>query len=147
MERAQHAMGWTWSEKIIMANDNQQSSAPLPSLTDSLEQAAQSHKGTDLGGLIQWAILHIQDQREAIEMKESEVAFLLCENRKMHASIAAIMAKADDLSALAYNAHPTRDYVGTVDTAPHINIMGGHYRDPDYLRGKMASSHKDTRGK
>ena len=36
-------------------------------LITALQTHGQQHKGTDLGGLLQWAILHIQSQNEAIE--------------------------------------------------------------------------------
>ena len=36
-------------------------------LITALQTHGELHKGTDLGGLLQWAILHIQSQAEAIE--------------------------------------------------------------------------------
>lgn len=36
-------------------------------LITALQTHGQLHKGTDLGGVLQWAILHIQNQAEAIE--------------------------------------------------------------------------------
>lgn len=36
-------------------------------LIAALQTHGEVHKGTDLGGLLQWAILHIQNQAEAIE--------------------------------------------------------------------------------
>jgi hypothetical protein len=36
-------------------------------LIAALQTHGQLHKGTGLGGLLQWAILHIQSQAEAIE--------------------------------------------------------------------------------
>lgn len=113
--------------------------------TKQLQQAAQAHKGTDLGGLLQWAALHIENQQEALCQQGAEIDFLTQENKKMHAAIKGIMQKADDLSAAAYNAHPVRDYVGAVDAAPYINIMGAHYKDPEYMRGKLPAPHIDTR--
>ena len=118
-------------------------------LINRLTQAKDHHHGTDHGGLLQWAILHIESQSEALDGKEQEIEFLLTENRKMHAAIKGIMAMADSLSAAAYDAHPLRDYVGAVDTAPHINLMGGHYKDPDYRKGGasgLATTHVDVRG-
>ena len=117
-------------------------------LIERLNQAKDQHHGTDLGGLIQWAILHIEEQNECIEERNQEVEFLLLENKKMHAAIKGIMAMADALSGAAYDAHPTRDYVGAVDTAPHINIMGSYYKDPDYRKGGkagLATTHVDLR--
>ena len=49
----------------------ERSSAERNTLTTDLITALQTHgqlhKGTDLGGVLQWAILHIQNQAEAIE--------------------------------------------------------------------------------
>ena len=36
-------------------------------LITALQTHGQQHKGTDLGGLLQWAVLHIQSQADAIE--------------------------------------------------------------------------------
>lgn len=36
-------------------------------LIENLTQAGQLHKGTDLGGLLQWAVLHIQNLDEALK--------------------------------------------------------------------------------
>lgn len=36
-------------------------------LIAALQTHGEVHKGTDLGGVLQWAILHIQSQAEAIE--------------------------------------------------------------------------------
>ncbi len=36
-------------------------------LITALQTHGELHKGTDLGGVLQWAILHIQSQAEAIE--------------------------------------------------------------------------------
>ena len=36
-------------------------------LITSLQTHGEAHKGADLGGVLQWAILHIQSQAEAIE--------------------------------------------------------------------------------
>ena len=38
----------------------------MSELTDRLAKAGEQHKGTDLGGLLQWAVLHIADQDEAL---------------------------------------------------------------------------------
>lgn len=38
-----------------------------PDLIAALQTHGQMHKGTDLGGVLQWAILHIQSQAEAID--------------------------------------------------------------------------------
>lgn len=118
-------------------------------LIERLNQAKTRHHGTDHGGLLQWAVLHIESQSEALEEKEQEVQFLLAENRKMHEAIKTIMAMADSLSAAAYSAHPTCDYVGAVDMAPHINLMGSYHKDPDYMKdgaAGLATTHVDVRG-
>ena len=39
----------------------------MSELTDSLRAHGQRHMGTDLGGLLQWAALHIDAQDEALK--------------------------------------------------------------------------------
>ena len=49
----------------------------MSDLTDSLRAHGQQHQGTDLGGVLQWAALHIDNQDEAL------AAYLLAK-RAMH---------------------------------------------------------------
>lgn len=46
----------------------------MSELTDSLRAHGQRHLGTDLGGLLQWAALHIDAQDEALEEVRAEYA-------------------------------------------------------------------------
>ena len=40
----------------------------MSDLTEALRTHGQQHRGTDLGGLLQWAALHIESQDEIIAM-------------------------------------------------------------------------------
>ena len=43
----------------------------MSDLTEALRTHGQKHRGTDLGGLLQWAALHIESQDEALaELRE-----------------------------------------------------------------------------
>ena len=43
----------------------------MSELTEALRTHGQQHRGTDLGGLLQWAALHIESQEEALaELRE-----------------------------------------------------------------------------
>lgn len=104
----------------------------MSELTDKLRAAGEQHKGTDLGGLLQWAALHIDSQDEALsellaEHAEEESERLRLE-RAMHAAKQAIEAA---LSAVTAQACPPIE-LGR-DLVPHINLMAGH-GDPDYLK-------------
>lgn len=46
----------------------------MSELTDSLRAHGQRHLGTDLGGLLQWAALHIDAQDEALAAQMDELA-------------------------------------------------------------------------
>ncbi len=46
----------------------------MSELTDSLRAHGQRHMGTDLGGLLQWAALHIDAQDEALAELREEYA-------------------------------------------------------------------------
>ena len=46
----------------------------MSELTDSLRAHGQRHLGTDLGGLLQWAALHIDAQDEALAELREEYA-------------------------------------------------------------------------
>lgn len=119
---------------------------PAGIICERLTMAADTAQDHELEKLLRWAAMHIQDQQEVIEAGNNEEAYLLAENKAMHASIKVIMQQADDLSAAAFDAMPKRDYVGTVDSSGYINIMGVHHKDPDYMtKGGLPTAHKDTK--
>lgn len=113
-------------------------------LITQLRQHGEAAKGTDLGGVLQWALLHIESQDEALaelreELENEERARLSLEVAQHHARQAIETA----LQAVNQQFCPPIELAR--DTAPHINLMGGHYKDPDYLRGQLAAPHVDLR--
>ena len=117
----------------------------MKNIKQQLQSEMQHHKGTALAGLLQWAVLHIEDQDAAIEQKDCEIEQLTADNTKMHRAIKDINDRLTVLSGVAFDAFPMRDYEATADATSHINIMGVHYKDPDYMRGKVPAPHKDAR--
>ncbi len=104
----------------------------MSELTDKLRSAGEQHKGTDLGGLLQWAALHIDDQDEALtELREEHASE---ERARLHLERAAHDAKAAMEAALAAISAPLCPPIELGrDLVPHINLMAGH-GDPDYLK-------------
>lgn len=92
-------------------------------LTKKLEKAAETHKGTELGGLLQWAATHIEMQQEAAEQQEKYYQAMLKDCQHMHERLKRIMALSDVLGGEAFDAMPMRDYVPAFDIAPWKNIM------------------------
>ena len=101
----------------------------MSELANKLATAADAHKGTDLGGLLQWAMLHIQAQgvalaeaREELDTEQSERIRL---ERVLHLAKAGIESVASGiLMGLPTNIQLARDH------APHINIMAYHGVEP-----------------
>jgi len=115
-----------------------------PDLITALQTHGQQHKGTDLGGLLQWAVLHIQSQDEAIE--ELRADFEEEHNERIRFEKAAHDAKSAIDAALAAisDAMPPAPLDFASDHTPYINLMGG-LGDPDYMKGKLSRGHIDTR--
>lgn len=116
----------------------------MSELTDSLRAHGQQHMGTDLGGLLQWAALHIDAQDEALAELREEYAREKSDRMGLEGAMGA--AKEAIEAALAAVSKPLcqpielgRDYVS------HINIMAAH-GDPDYLKSNgMSVRHIDLR--
>lgn len=114
----------------------------MSELTDRLAKAGEQHKGTDLGGLLQWAVLHIADQDEAIAEVRDELATE--EKERLRLERAAYDAKAAIESALPLLSLCKPVELGR-DLVPHINLMAAH-GDPDYLKSNgMSIRHVDCR--
>lgn len=114
-------------------------------LITALQTHGHLHKGTDLGGVLQWAILHIQSQAEAIE--ELRADFEEEHNERLRFEKAAHDAKAAIYAALAAIAEvmPAQPLDFARDLAGHINLMACH-GDSDYLKSNGQSiRHIDTR--
>lgn len=118
----------------------------MSELTDSLRAHGQQHRGTDLGGLLQWAALHIESQDEALadlrdELKREEGERLRLESALLEAGNTVEAALAAIRKPLCPPIELGRDYVS------HINIMAAH-GDPDYLKPNgLSVRHVDLREK
>ena len=116
----------------------------MSDLTDKLRTSGEAHKGTDLGGLLQWAALHIDSQDEALAELRAEHAEEMSERLRLERAIhntkqamesALATIKAPVCPAIELN----RDFV------PHINLMAAQ-GDPDYLKSNgMSIRHVDCR--
>lgn len=113
-------------------------------LITALQTHGQQHKGTDLGGVLQWAILHIQSQDEAIA--ELRADFEQEHEERLRFERAAHDAKAAIDAALAQinDTMPAPPLDFATDHNSHINLMG-FLGDPDYMKGKLSFLHIDTR--
>lgn len=116
----------------------------MSQLTEKLLAAGEQHRGTDLGGLLQWAALHIAGQDEALAEVREEYATELEERQRLEQ--AAHAAKAAIETALAAVTAPLCPPIELGrDLVPHINLMAGH-GDPDYLKSNGNSiRHVDCR--
>ena len=113
-------------------------------LITALQTHGQLHKGTDLGGILHWAILHIQSQDEALaealeELAASEQELEQCRRAisisqaAMHTAISEMIANTPVLPI-----EFARDYTS------QINLMGA-LGDADYMKGQMSARHIDLR--
>jgi hypothetical protein len=118
----------------------------MSELIEKLHIHMVENKGTELGGLLQWAALHIQSQDEALadirEEYANEERNCLMLERAAHDAKTAIEA------ALAAICLPLCNPVELGrDVVPHINLMAAH-GDPDYLKKNgMSIRHIDLRKK
>ena len=116
----------------------------MKNIIKQLKAAGEQHKGSDLGGLLQWAALHIDAQDEALAELREEYAREKSDRVGLEGAMGA--AKEAIEAALAAVSKPLcqpielgRDYVS------HINIMAAH-GDPDYLKSNgMSVRHIDLR--
>ena len=116
----------------------------MSTLTEAIRKHGEAAKGTDLGGVLQWAALHIEAQDEALAELRAEHAAEEAERLRLESALHEAGQAID--AALAAVRQPLcppielgRDYV------PHINLMGAH-GDPDYLKSNgMSVRHVDLR--
>ena len=116
----------------------------MSDLTEALRTHGQKHRGTDLGGLLQWAALHIESQDEALaELREEHARE---ERERMGLEGALGVAKEAIEAALAAVNTPLCPPIELGrDCVPHINLMAAH-GDPDYLKPNgMSARHIDLR--
>lgn len=103
----------------------------MSEIVERLRTAGQQHKGTALGGLLQWAALHIEMQNEALidtqaELTEEEAERMRLEGVLHQAQQAIDTALQTVTAVFRAPIDVSRDMSG------HINLMAGH-GDPDYL--------------
>lgn len=106
----------------------------MTELVEKLAIAGQEHKNTLFGGLLQWALLHIQSQDEAMAEMREELEFEQNERIRLenalHTASQATTTVLDCLKAAQpVNIKLSRDY------APHINVMA-HYGVAPYAKRK-----------
>lgn len=116
----------------------------MSELITRLRTAGQQHSGTDLGGLLQWAALHIEDQDEALVEIRQEHADEEKERMRLENTLNATKTAIEAALAIVNAAMFAQVEIGR-DMAPHINLMAGH-GDPDYLTKRGESiRHVDCR--
>lgn len=113
-------------------------------LVRRLEVAGQGYKGTDLGGLLQWAALHIDSQDKALADVRAELANEERERLRLEAALHDATTSIEGvLATLRAPVCPPIEFGR--DMCGHINIMAGH-GDPDYLKPNGQSvRHVDLR--
>jgi hypothetical protein len=114
-------------------------------LVQELEKHGLANRGTDLGGLLQWAMLHIQSQDEALAELYADESAREREVEELREALCAVKALLETVGGFC------RDKAFKFDTeqfgkdmVQHINIMGA-YGDPDYLKGALSCRHVDLR--
>ena len=116
----------------------------MSDLTDALRTHGQQHKGTDLGGLLQWAAPHIESQDEALAELREEHAREERERMGLEGTLG-VAKEAIEAALAAINLPLCPPVELGRDCVPHINLMAGH-GDPDYLKPNgMSVRHVDLR--
>ena len=116
----------------------------MSDLTEALRTHGQKHRGTDLGGLLQWAALHIESQDEALAELREEHAREERERMGLEGALG-VAKEAIEAALAAVNAPLCPPIELGRDCVPHINLMAGH-GDPDYLKPSgMSVRHIDLR--
>ena len=103
----------------------------MSELTDSLRTHGLQHKGTHLGGLLQWAALHIESQDQALADLREEHAREETGRMQMEGALGAAK-EAIEAALAAVNSPLRRPIELGRDMCGHINLMAAH-GDPDYL--------------
>ena len=114
------------------------------SLIGRLNAAGAQAKGTDLGGLLQWAALHLDTQDKVLMELREELAAEAQERARLEQALHDAKTSVEGaLSVLALAWCPPIELAR--DMAGHINLMAGH-GDPDYLKSNgMSVRHVDLR--
>ena len=114
--------------------DNAAENVNQPTLIEQLQAQAKAHKGTDFGGLLGWAAVHIESLQEALAEREEELQSVMAAGKRMHDGLKAASAAVDALGGVLYAAYPI-DPFATVprDYSAHANVMAAGHQDPDYM--------------
>lgn len=89
-----------------------------------LEKNALQHRGTDLGGLLQWAHLHIGNLTSALADTEAELQGALARMRPMEAELEHLCRLAGDMRSRILDALPINPYATCAhDTSSYVNLM------------------------
>jgi len=118
----------------------------MSELTERLITEAKQNRGTDLGGLLQWAALHIANQDEALAESRAQLERLEQDHEALQDGLKAASDAVETAAKCLQAARPvdmteqfSRDFCG------HINLMAG-LGDKDYLRPNGQSvRHVDLR--
>lgn len=106
----------------------------MSELIEKLQKAGHEHKGTDLGGLLQWAALHIQSQDESLVELRDELEAESNERMRLERVVFDARQQAEVLSAAL---RQTPGIQLAKDNAPHINVMAHHGVEP-YAKKKRS---------
>lgn len=97
----------------------------MSELTEKLTKAAAGYKGTEFGGLLQWAVLHIQSQDEALASIRDELEIESNERIRLERAIHTARQQLDAIDVALTGGLPVNIDLAR-DHAPHINIMAHH---------------------
>lgn len=95
----------------------------MSELTDKLRAVGELHAGTDLGGLLEWAALHIADQDAALTEALDEALTESAERIRLER---VIFEARQQLAMLSEGLRQPTSIQLARDHAPHINIMAHH---------------------
>jgi hypothetical protein len=101
----------------------------MSELIDRLKLAGEQHKGTDFGGLLQWAALHIESQDDALAEARGELEEEQAERIRMEQAIYVAKNKMNELIEGLEYSRPVNIELFK-DHAPHINVMAHHKVSP-----------------
>ena len=100
----------------------------MSELTDTLHDLAWNHhKGTDLGGTLQWAKLHIESLEEAAAEREQELAAAMRDRQTLLTLLDKARTASDQMRETLAGDFLT-DPLKTCghDITSHVNVMAAH---------------------
>jgi hypothetical protein len=106
----------------------------MSELVEKLYVQGNENKGTFLGGLMQWAALHIEEQDAALKNLKEEFEAESTERMRLERVVFDARQQAEVLSAAL---RQTPGIQLAKDHAPHINVMAHHGVEP-YAKKKRA---------